>query len=68
MGAGCRLAFWTEKEVRYKLKEIMTNAFNRVWNFTRKYQSKKHSNNLRLSAMAIALLRLEKAMKLRGQI
>ena len=60
--------FWTEQEVRFRLKEIMTNAFGRVWNFTRKYQSKKHSNNLRLSAMAIALLRLEKAMKLRGQI
>ena len=60
--------FWTEQEVRQKLREIMSNAFTRVWNFTRKYQSKKDSNNLRLSAMAIALLRLEKAMKLRGQI
>ena len=60
--------FWTEQEVRYKLREIIINAFTRVWNFTKKYQSKKDSNNLRLSAMAIALLRLEKAMKLRGQI
>lgn len=60
--------FWTEQEVREKLREIMINSFARVWNFTRKYQSKKDRNNLRLSAMAIALLRLEKAMKLRGQI
>ncbi len=60
--------FWTEQEVRQKLREIMTNAFARVWNFTKKYQSKKDKNNLRLSAIAISLLRLEKAMRLRGQI
>ncbi|MDE0092763.1 MAG: Glu/Leu/Phe/Val dehydrogenase, partial [Oligoflexia bacterium] len=60
--------FWTEQEVRQKLRSIMINAFGRVWNFTRKYQSEKDKNNLRLSAMAIALLRLEKVMKLRGQI
>jgi len=60
--------FWTEQEVRQKLRAIMDNAFARVLNFTQKYQPKKDKNNLRLSAMAIALLRLEKAMKLRGQI
>ena len=60
--------FWTEQEVRQKLKKIMNNAFTRVWNFTTKYQAPAEKNNLRLSAMAIALLRLEKAMKLRGQI
>jgi len=60
--------FWTEQEVRQKLKSIMVNAFTRVWNFTKKYQAPGEQNNLRLSAMAIALLRLEKAMKLRGQI
>lgn len=60
--------FWTEQEVRSKLQEIMNNAFDRVLNFTKKYQPKKEKNNLRLSAMAIALLRLEKAMRLRGQI
>ncbi len=60
--------FWTEQEVRHKLRDIMINTFTRVWNFTKKYQSKKDNNNLRLSAMAIALLRLEKAMKLRGQV
>ena len=60
--------FWTEQEVRQKLRDIMVNAFSRVWTFTKKYQSKKDRNNLRLSAMAISLLRLEKAMKLRGQV
>ena len=60
--------FWTEQEVRQKLREIMINAFTRVWNFTKKYQARKDRNKFKLSAMAIALLRLEKAMKLRGQI
>ena len=60
--------FWTEQEVRQKLRDLMVTAFGRVWNFTKKYQAEKDKNNLRLSAMAIALLRLEKAMKLRGQI
>ena len=59
--------FWTENEVRLKLEQIMNNAFKRVWNFAAKYQPDKDKNNLRLAAMAIALLRLEKAMKLRGQ-
>ncbi len=60
--------FWAEQEIRQRLRDIMVSAFTRVWNFTKKYQTKKDQNNLRLSAMAIALLRLEKAMKLRGQI
>ena len=59
--------FWGEQEVRQKLKSIMANSFKRVWNFSKKYQPKEESNNLRLAAMSVALLRLEKAMKLRGQ-
>ena len=59
--------FWTEQEVRNKLKEIMTNSFKKVWNFSKTYQTKENANNLRLAAMSVALLRLEKAMKLRGQ-
>ena len=39
--------FWTEQEVRQKLREIMINAFTRVWNFTRKYQSKKDREQLK---------------------
>lgn len=60
--------FWTEQEVRNKLQNIMENAFLRVWEFTKKYSSTKNKDNFRLSAMSIALLRLEKAMKLRGQV
>lgn len=59
--------FWTEQEVRNKLKEIMINSFKKVWTFSKTYQPKESRNNLRLAAMSVALLRLEKAMKLRGQ-
>ena len=59
--------FWTEQEVRNKLREIMISSFKRVWNFSKNYENKLPVKNLRLSAMAVALLRLEKAMKLRGQ-
>jgi glutamate dehydrogenase (NAD(P)+) len=54
--------FWTEEEVRNKLREIMHRAFDKVWTF-----SKQHNLDMRTSAMATALLRLEQAMKLRGQ-
>ncbi len=57
--------FWTETEVRSKLKKIMSHSFDKVWNFAKKYQST--NKNLRLAAMSVSLLRLEKAMKLRGQ-
>ena len=59
--------FWGEQEVRQKLKNIMVSSFKRVWNFSKKYQPKEEADNLRLAAMSVALLRLEKAMKLRGQ-
>ena len=59
--------FWGEQEVRQKLKSMMVNSFKKVWNFSKKYQPKEEINNLRLAAMSVALLRLEKAMKLRGQ-
>lgn len=58
--------FWTEQEVRSKLKKIMNYSFDRVWSFAKKYQP-KNKNDLRLAAMSVSLLRLEKAMKLRGQ-
>lgn len=54
--------FWSEEEVRNKLREIMFRAFDRVLHF-----SKQHDLDMRTSAMATALLRLEQAMKLRGQ-
>lgn len=54
--------FWTEEEVRNKLREIMYRSFDNVWNF-----AKTHNQDMRTSAMATSLARLEKAMKLRGQ-
>lgn len=54
--------FWTEEEVRNKLKEVMYRAFDRVWEF-----SERNNVDMRLGAMATSLVRLEKAMKLRGQ-
>lgn len=54
--------FWNEEEVRAKLRDIMYRAFDKVWAF-----SKQNNQDMRTSAMATSLLRLEKAMKLRGQ-
>jgi glutamate dehydrogenase (NAD(P)+) len=54
--------FWTEEEVRNKLREVMFKAFDKVWGF-----SQQHQVNLRTAAMATSLMRLERAMKLRGQ-
>ncbi len=61
--------FWTEKQVRDKLRDIMYMSFDKVWNFTEGLDDKNQGKykDLRLSAMAVSLLRLEKAMKLRGQ-
>lgn len=54
--------FWNEDEVRDKLREVSYRAFDRVWTF-----AETHKVNMRTAAMAVSLLRLEKAMKLRGQ-
>mgnify|MGYP001363920658 CR=1 FL=1 len=53
--------FWTEEEVRSKLKSVMDPAFKKVWEF-----SQKEGQDMRTSAMAVSLKRLEQAMKLRG--
>jgi len=54
--------FWSETEVRRKLQEIMYRSFDTVWEF-----AKEHDKDMRTSAMAVSLQRLETAMKLRGQ-
>lgn len=54
--------FWTEDEVRSKLREVIYKAFDKVWQF-----SDTHKVSMRTAAMASALQRLERAMKLRGQ-
>ncbi len=53
--------FWGEAEVNEKLHHQITNAFHRVWEF-----SKERNVDMRTSAMCVAVKRLEKAMLLRG--
>lgn len=53
--------FWSEDEVRQKLKTIMHRAYDRVAEL-----AQQHKHGMRISAMAVSLQRIEKAMKLRG--
>ena len=55
--------FWDETQVREKLRTVMYRSFDTVWEF-----SQKHHLDMRTSAMAVSLTRLEAAMKLRGQV
>lgn len=54
--------FWNEDQVREKLRTIMYRAFDEVARFAH-----KHQVDMRVAATAVALRRLEVAMKLRGQ-
>lgn len=54
--------FWSEDEVRNKLREVIYKAFDKVFAFAESNQV-----NMRTAAMSTSLLRLERAMKLRGQ-
>jgi glutamate dehydrogenase (NAD(P)+) len=54
--------FWDEDQVRNKLREVIYRAFDEVWKF-----SSTNKVNMRTGAMGTSLLRLERAMKLRGQ-
>lgn len=58
---GLQKFFWSEKDVNNKLWEMISNAFNRVYDF--------HISNkldMRHSALAVSLDRLSKAMLYRG--
>jgi glutamate dehydrogenase (NAD(P)+) len=55
--------FWEEKDVRDKLRVVMHKSFDKVFDFCA-----KENLDMRTSAMAVSLLRLQAAMKLRGQI
>ncbi|MFM8268976.1 MAG: Glu/Leu/Phe/Val family dehydrogenase [Pseudomonadota bacterium] len=58
---GLQKFFWSEKDVNNRLWEIISHAFNRVYDF--------HSANkmdMRHSAIAVSLERLSKAMLYRG--
>ncbi|MFK8137732.1 MAG: Glu/Leu/Phe/Val dehydrogenase [Bdellovibrionales bacterium] len=53
--------FWDIEEVNRKLKMVITGAFDKVWDL-----SKEYDQDLRSTAMAAAVKRVEKAMLLRG--
>jgi glutamate dehydrogenase (NAD(P)+) len=55
--------FWDEHQVREKLRTIMYRSFDKVFTF-----SKESSLDMRTSAMAVSLQRLEGAMKIRGLV
>lgn len=55
--------FWSEDEVRKRLKVIMHRAFDEVWQF-----SKSKDVGLRAAAMCVGLSRIEKALRIRGHI
>lgn len=54
--------FWSEEEVRTKLKQIMDHCFDNVWNY-----SLDQKRSLRIAAMSVSLLRIQQAKLLRGQ-
>lgn len=58
---GMQNFFWSEKDVNNKLWEIISNAFNRVYDF---HSAKKA--DMRISAFAVSIENLSKAMLWRG--
>ena len=58
---GMQSFFWSEKDVNNKLWEIISSAFNRVYDF---HQAKKV--DMRLSAFAVSIEHISKAMLYRG--
>jgi len=56
------LYFWKESEVLEKLKELMSLAFNDVWE-----RRKKYNCDLRMGAYVLAVERVAQAMKDRGR-
>jgi len=55
--------YWTEKEVLEKLRKIMKNAFNEVWEIKEKYLT-----DMRTAAFILALKKLSEVAKIRGGI
>jgi len=58
---GLQNFFWSEAEVNNKLREVMTNAFDRVIHVREKYNC-----GMKSAAMVSGIERLNKAMLLRG--
>jgi len=53
--------YWTEEEVLAKLKPIMVDSFNEIWE-----TKEKHGIDMRTAAFVVAVDRVVKAMELRG--
>jgi glutamate dehydrogenase (NAD(P)+) len=58
---GLQHYFWTEEEVNNKMKQIITGAFDKVWEL-----SNEKKVDMRTAAMGQSVRRLERAMLLRG--
>lgn len=58
---GMQSFYWSEKEVNNKLWEVITNAFNRVYEF-----HKTNDFAMRMSAFSVSIEHLSKAMLWRG--
>lgn len=54
--------YWKENEVLGKLEEIMKKAFDDVWS-----EKMRYNTTMRMGAYALAVSRVEKAMKARGR-
>ena len=55
--------YWEERETMDKLKKIMNQAFDDVWE-----KKKCHGVNMRLAAYLLAVERVARAVKTRGGI
>ncbi len=55
--------YWSEQEVLEKLKPIMVNAFDAVWD-----ASQKNQTDMRTGAYIVATARIAEAMKDRGRV
>lgn len=60
--------YWEKKEVYEKLKKLMDVAFASVWTEFEKLSKISRKTTLRQAAYSLAVQRVVKAMKLRGQI
>jgi len=58
--------FWTDEEVTQKLREIMVDALNQVWQLAEKGHSAGRPLTLRTAAQMLAISRVARALELRG--
>jgi glutamate dehydrogenase (NAD(P)+) len=58
---GLQYFFWDEEQVNTKMRQIITAAFDKVWDL-----KEEKKVDMRTAAMAASVKRLEKAMLLRG--